>query len=777
MKTSLIIRLGIISILLFTGVTSQSQQAELRNKTMPSLNQYSPECYFKNGVWDTLKTPLPGKRIAATSVEINDSIYLIGGYRGWVDATYYYPEFEIYDPLSDTWDTNTHITLPQPAALLAVNVIDNKIWVMAGMNFNESLEMNHWTFYKDINVYDVNTTSWESKSPIPDTINVYAACASDGYIYAIARHSYKSYRYNPETEEWMRIADMRYSRSWPSLISLDGYIYALGGTSSNIDMERYDPVKNEWTKIDDPAGAASIGAHCTLDGELYLVGGGNLDVPLITMQKYNPGTNSWIFLDSIPDFCMQSTATSINGKFYLFGGMEPVEGNDPFKITNKVWEYAPDSLKLVKVMAMQNLEADSIVEIDLNEFFIHSGNLPIDYSICNNNNPEVISATLNENLLKLTALSAGGSSVEITATSGLQQSATKVDIKVLDPDYQAQYDSLVWNDEFDGEGAINPDKWHHQTLFPNGVSWYNNEIQHYTDRIDNSVVGNGTLKIVAKKEVYTDQGYTKKYTSARINSKYAFTYGRIDIRAKLPYGIGTWPALWLLGKNIDELGAYWETQGYGNTSWPYCGEIDIMEHWGINKYISCAVHSPSSYGGTINKGTYILDDPFNEFHVYRLVWTPNKLEFSVDDTLFYTYQPDFYDMNTWPFDYEQYLIMNIALLPYIDPDFTTSSMEIDYVRIYQQGTPSSAQIRSTGQNIKCYPNPTKHILNIEINETITDNLLVELIDITGKQVLNKQHRNTPDNILQLNVSPFSRGVYILRIIQGDRIYTKRIVIE
>ena len=147
----------------------------------------------------------------------------------------------------------------------------------------------------------------------------------------------------------------------------------------------------------------------------------------------------------------------------------------------------------------------------------------------------------------------------------------------------AQDWQLVWSDEFDGNGAINSTNWFHQTQLPLGWGWYNGEVQHYTDRIDNSYVSNGTLKIVAKKETYTDQGHTKEYTSARLNSKYAFTYGKVEIRAKLPQGFGTWPAIWMLGKNINEPGAYWETQGYGTTPWPACGEVDIMEHWGSNQ--------------------------------------------------------------------------------------------------------------------------------------------------------------------------------------------------
>ena len=112
--------------------------------------------------------------------------------------------------------------------------------------------------------------------------------------------------------------------------------------------------------------------------------------------------------------------------------------------------------------------------------------------------------------------------------------------------------SLIWSDEFNYDGEIDTNKWFHQTQIPNGLSWFNNEIQHYTNRIKNSYVSGGTLKIVAQKENYTDQEIIKNFTSARINSKFSFTYGRVEVKAKLPSGIGVWPAIWMLGKDIDE---------------------------------------------------------------------------------------------------------------------------------------------------------------------------------------------------------------------------------
>ncbi len=250
------------------------------------------------------------------------------------------------------------------------------------------------------------------------------------------------------------------------------------------------------------------------------------------------------------------------------------------------------------------------------------------------------------------------------------------------PDY-----TLVWSDEFSGAGLPDADHWFHQTQLPAGGSWYNGEQQHYTNRIQNSTVDNGSLKIKAKKESFTDQGQTKSYTSARLNSKFAFTYGRVDVRAKLPVGAGTWPAIWMLGKNINEPGGYFASQ-FGTTNWPATGEIDIMEHWGNNpNVIHGSIHTPSSFGGTVNTKTISVPQVSTTFHVYSIIWDETKIQFLVDDVAYYTYNPAIKDASTWPFNNPQYLLLNIAMGGIggaIDPAFTESTMEIDYVRVYQK---------------------------------------------------------------------------------------------
>jgi beta-glucanase (GH16 family) len=255
------------------------------------------------------------------------------------------------------------------------------------------------------------------------------------------------------------------------------------------------------------------------------------------------------------------------------------------------------------------------------------------------------------------------------------------------------YKDLVWSDEFETNGVVNPNNCFHQTQFPAGGNWFNNESQHYTNKITNSSVSDGNLSITAKKESFTDQGFTKEYTSARLNSKFAFKYGRVDVRAKIPKDAGTWPALWLLGKNINEDGGFFDAQ-YGTTNWPACGEIDILEH-GITRskpdnYIQSALHTPSSFGNTVDIGGVVVGNNIAEnYHIYSMNWSPNQISFLVDNIVYYTYNPAVKTLNNWPFDAEQYILLNIAMggvAGNIPSSFTQTSMVIDYVRVYQNTT-------------------------------------------------------------------------------------------
>ncbi|MCF8378678.1 MAG: family 16 glycosylhydrolase [Bacteroidales bacterium] len=339
---------------------------------------------------------------------------------------------------------------------------------------------------------------------------------------------------------------------------------------------------------------------------------------------------------------------------------------------------------------------------------------------------------------------------------------------------EADYTYLVWSDEFDVDGALDDSKWFHQTKLPNGYSWYNNEIQHYTNREVNSFVDTGYMFIVAKKEEFTDQNVTKQYTSARLNSKFAFTYGKVEFRAKLATGVGTWPALWTLGKNVKENGGYWYTEGFGTTSWPACGEIDIMEHWGTNQnYVSSATHTPSSYGGTINVGGQSIPDASTAFHIYKLVWSPESLVFSVDDKVHFTYSPAVKDDNTWPFDLDQYLLLNVAILPSISANFTESAMVLDYVRVYQS-PPVSIQPSNDFKNPVCYPNPCVNEVSIDLGEVPNQDLLVRFYNSHGALIKTNTFPNADQVIKLEDLDKLPTGLYFISYVLNDKNYNLKV---
>ena len=244
---------------------------------------------------------------------------------------------------------------------------------------------------------------------------------------------------------------------------------------------------------------------------------------------------------------------------------------------------------------------------------------------------------------------------------------------------------LVWGDEFLYDGNLDNSKWHHQIIPPNNGSWWNGEVQHYTNNLKNSFVSEGTMKIVAIKENYTVDNSTKNYTSARLNSKFGFKYGRVDVRAKLPSTGGTWPAIWTLGTNINEVGNYFG-DSEGSVGWPKCGEIDIMEQNGWNKNeLYGYFHYANSQGVYNSHGDVTnINNTSGTYHVYSMEWTKDKIRILVDDK-------EFVSLNNTadvPFDNPHYLLLNIAiggnLGGDIDPSFSQDRMEVDYVRVFQR---------------------------------------------------------------------------------------------
>jgi beta-glucanase (GH16 family) len=339
----------------------------------------------------------------------------------------------------------------------------------------------------------------------------------------------------------------------------------------------------------------------------------------------------------------------------------------------------------------------------------------------------------------------------------------------------AQQDMLVWSDEFDGTGLPDPANWSYDL---GNSGWGNNEIQNYTNQIQNVRQEGGVLVIEALKT-------GNAWTSARVlsNNKFEFTYGRIVFRAKLPVGIGTWPALWMLGENISEAG------------WPACGEIDVMEHVGKDPgVIHGSIHSSSSYNNTINTGTQYISNLNTEFHLYEVKWKSDRIEFSIDSALYYTYNPAVNNSNTWPFNKPFFIIMNIAmggnwgsdpqyetdgLKNGIDPALTSAHMEIDYVRVYEsQSHPFGLDVSKVDNNqadvdgIILFPNPSHGMVRITLPHGNTAKGTVS--DTLGKEVMLFQAEN---NTNEIDLSKLAKGTYQIILQIDGKIITKKIVLK
>jgi beta-glucanase (GH16 family) len=250
---------------------------------------------------------------------------------------------------------------------------------------------------------------------------------------------------------------------------------------------------------------------------------------------------------------------------------------------------------------------------------------------------------------------------------------------------------LVWADEFDKPGQPDPAKWTYEEGFIR-----NRELQYYTRaRSENARIEAGMLVIESRREKFANPGYQPgaqgnprrarefaEYTSASLTTRglASWLYGRVEVRAKLPGGRGVWPAIWMLGTNR-------------NAGWPACGEIDIMEFVGFE---------PDKIHGTIHTGKYNhvkktqkgatveVKAPCDDFHIYAIEWSADKIDFFVDDQKYFSFANEHTGHDAWPFDQSQYLILNTAIggdwggAKGIDPGIFPQKYYIDYVRIYQK---------------------------------------------------------------------------------------------
>jgi beta-glucanase (GH16 family) len=236
--------------------------------------------------------------------------------------------------------------------------------------------------------------------------------------------------------------------------------------------------------------------------------------------------------------------------------------------------------------------------------------------------------------------------------------------------------AVTWADEFDTNGAPDPAKW---TYDVGGSGWGNNELEYYTNTINNAVIKDGVLTITAKKESLNGMNYT----SSRMVSKNGsdMLYGRVEVKAKLPAGRGTWPAIWMLPND------------YAYGAWPNSGEIDIMEHVGYDpNKVHFSVHNQLYNGGNAKTSTLEIPTAFTEYHLYRADWTPTSIKGYYDDQLVFTYTNDGKGSAGWPFDKPFHVLLNLAIggnwggVQGVDDSIFPVSMQVDYVHFYKMTT-------------------------------------------------------------------------------------------
>ncbi|SMD37371.1 Por secretion system C-terminal sorting domain-containing protein [Reichenbachiella faecimaris] len=287
---------------------------------------------------------------------------------------------------------------------------------------------------------------------------------------------------------------------------------------------------------------------------------------------------------------------------------------------------------------------------------------------------------------------------------------------------------LVWSDEFDYSGLPDEKKWSYDIGdgCPNVCGWGNNELEYYTERrLENARVEDDHLIITAIKENFG----TKSYSSARLITKEKgdWTYGRIEVRAKLPSGRGTWPAIWMLSTD-------WS---YGG--WPESGEIDIMEHVGYepNK-IYGTVHTKAYHHsiGTQKGGEITVEDCEDEFHIYAIDWSHSKIDFFVDNRKYFTFTKES-GADKWPFDKRFHLLLNIAVggnwggVEGVDESVFPQEMKVDYVRVYQLINDAGKKL-GTGQ-VLMSPNPANEG-RFTINTIGSDIDKLEVYNMSGRQL-------------------------------------------
>ena len=348
----------------------------------------------------------------------------------------------------------------------------------------------------------------------------------------------------------------------------------------------------------------------------------------------------------------------------------------------------------------------------------------------------------------------------------------------------AQDWQLVWSDEFDYTDIPDSTKWSFD-VEGNAWDWGNNELQNYTPvSKGNARVENGHLIIEARKEkwTYPGDGQERDYTSARLRTinKGDWCYCKVEVRAKLPGGRGTWPAIWMLPTD----------NAYG--TWPKSGELDIMENVGFDPdRVHFTIHTEAynHMNGTQQGANTLLNDPVNNFNTYSMEWFEDHTDFYANDDKIFTFENEGTGYAVWPFDKRFHLLLNIAIggswggQQGVDTTIFPVRMTVDYVRVYQENVntnPNNLQ-NDNKSKVKIATSPDSKNSIVTFSLPSGNTISIKVFKVNGTQISHNvydfQKAGTYSIPLQINCNTLSSGVYFLLFRTEGEIIKKKFIIK
>ncbi len=401
----------------------------------PLLSQQTDPCHFDYGYWSSRQS-MPGTRTAMDGEVISGRIYVIGGMAGTDDPAELKEEVWSYDPGSDKWDTScSH--LPEPRALFGDHtcVLGGKLYVIGGTKPNSEEPV----YSARVDVYDPVSDTWQSGADLPVPVGGIGVCVLNGQIYVCGGISRDHqplrslYRYDPGTDTWHREPDMPTPRYRHVAAAVEGKLYAMGGisdpsASAGLKLaEVYDPLTQSWSPISSLPTQICEMASCVQGEDIYLFGGKvTLNAGILnTVLKYHISTDSWRIVDNLPGQLCLAAACVTGRRIYFFGGTSSREPG-----IARAWAYDLSEVVLEREIPDLLMDHDSL-RIDLSQYFTHATGGKIEYAVCEISDPTIASTWIYDTLIIIKGIGEGEVSIQILAESGQHRAGDSFNLRNL----------------------------------------------------------------------------------------------------------------------------------------------------------------------------------------------------------------------------------------------------------------------------------------------------------------------------------------------------------